>query len=129
VRTEIALLKKFEIYLPDLDNLVLVENTPDGVVISATRDNVPDIRKGFFIRRLAAEGYIPDQYEWFSEPAEDGFLRVQWIVDAASNGNQADLRSLRKLCTKRNAFYGCLFIAWLLFVIWSARHISHGLGL
>ena len=27
--------------------------------------------------KLAAEGYIPERYEWFSEPVEDGFLGVK----------------------------------------------------
>jgi hypothetical protein len=129
MRTEIALPKKFEIYLSDLDNHVLIENGPSGVVISATRDNISDSRKAFFIRHLAAEGFIPERYEWFCEPVEDGFLGVQWVAISPSKEINAEIHVLRKLCTRRNAWYGCLFIMWLLFFIWSVRHIHHGLGL
>ena len=102
MRTEIAVPEKVEFYIRDLDNHVLIENSAGGVVISATRDNFSDKRKTFFIRHLAAEGYIPDRYEWFSEPAGDGFFGVKWIARAASDGNQAGFHSLRKWCTRRN---------------------------
>jgi hypothetical protein len=129
MRTEIAVPEKVEFYIRDLDNHVLIENSAGGVVISATRDNFSDKRKTFFIRHLAAEGYIPDRYEWFSEPAGDGFFGVKWIARAASDGNQAGFHSLRKWCTRRNAWYGCFFIAWLLCFVWAVRHTSHGLWL
>ena len=129
MRTEIALPKKFEIYLLDLDNHVLIENGPSGVVISTTRDNISDSRKSLLIHQLAAEGFIPDRYEWFSEPAEDGLLGVKWTAISPSRATKAEGHTLRKLCTWRNVRYGCLFIIWLLFFIWSVRHIHHGLGL
>jgi hypothetical protein len=116
-------------YIPDLDNHVLIENRAYGVVISATRDNFTDKRKAFFIRHLAAEGYIPDRYEWFSEPAEEGFFTVKWIAAASSDQNQTGFRSLGKWCTRRNGLYGCLVIVWLLCFVWTVQHTSHGLGL
>jgi hypothetical protein len=73
--------KQFELYIPDLDNLVLVENNDDGVVIRAARDNFSERRKSFFIHRLAAEGYIPDVYQWFSNPTADGLHGVKWVID------------------------------------------------
>jgi hypothetical protein len=127
--TQIAVPERFELYIPDLDNHVLIENSEDGVVISATRDNFSHKRKTFFIRHLATEGYIPDRYEWFPEPAEDGFFGVQWIARAASDNNQAGRHSLRKWWTRRNALYGGLFIVWFLCFVWAVRHTSHGLGL
>ncbi len=54
---------QFEFYLPELDNMVLVESGPEGVVIRAARNNFSERRKSFFIPQLAAEGYIPDIYE------------------------------------------------------------------
>jgi hypothetical protein len=129
MRTQIAVPERFELYIPDLDNHLLIENSEDGVVISATRDNFSEKRKTFFIRHLAVEGYIPDRYEWFPEPAEDGFFGVKWIARAASDDNQARLYPLRKWWTRRNVLYGCLIIVWLLCLVWAARHTSHGLGL
>jgi hypothetical protein len=117
-----------ELYIPDLDNHVVIENEAGGVVIQASRDNFPANRKVSFIRRLAAEGYIPDRYEWFCEPAEDGLCGVKWIAQPDAPIGQTVLQGLRKLCTRRNAVYGSLFIVWLLFFIWAVRHMRHGLG-
>jgi hypothetical protein len=129
MRTQIAVPERFELYLPDLDNHLLIENSEGGVVISATRDNVSDKRKTFFIRYLAAEGYIPDRYEWFPEPSEDGFFGVKWIARAALDHNQAERHYLRKWWTHRNVRYGCISIVWMLCFVWALRHTSHGLGL
>ena len=71
---------EFEFYIRDLDNLVLVENSPEGVVIRAARNNFSERRKSFFIRQLAAEGYIPDIYQWFSDPADNAH-GLTWVVD------------------------------------------------
>ena len=73
--------RQHEFYFPGLDNLILVENRTDGVVIRATRNNFSEARKSFFIRELAAEGFIPDSYGWFSSSAADTFLGVRWIID------------------------------------------------
>ena len=79
--TQIAVPEKFELYMSDLDNHLLVENHGDGVVIHASRDNVPERRKASFIRHLAAEGYVPDRYEWFGEPQAEPYAGVRWVVD------------------------------------------------
>jgi hypothetical protein len=129
MRTQNELPHQSRHYISDLDNHVLIENSAYGVVISATRDNFTDKRKAFFIRHLAAEGYIPDRYEWFSEPAEDGFFGVKWIAGASTDDSKTGFFSFRKWYTSRNALYGCLFIIWLLCLVWAARHTSHGLGL
>jgi hypothetical protein len=125
--TAVAIPGRFAFYVSDLDNHVLIENNPDGVVISATRDNFSDKRKSFFIRYLALEGYIPDRYQWFSEPSEDGSCGVRWNASVSHEEKDAGFYSLRKLCTRRNALYGCIFIVWLLCFVWGVRHTSHGL--
>ena len=73
--------KDFQFYLPDLDNIVLVEcHEDETVTVRASKNNVPDQRKISFIRKLAAEGFIPDHYQWFSGSAE-GSNGVRWIKD------------------------------------------------
>jgi len=129
MHTETAISSRSELYIPDLDNDVVIENGVTGVVIRTTRDNFPERRKRAFIRHLAAEGYIPDYYEWFSEPAEEGFFGVKWIACGCTNRRATISRFLRRHCTRRNAFYGSLFLLWLLCCVWAARHTSHGLGL
>jgi hypothetical protein len=86
MRTQNKLPKRFEFYFRDLDNHVLVETFADGVVIRATRDSFSERRKTFFIRELAAEGYIPDAYQTYigSQPTQS--LRAEWLVDGAWKG-------------------------------------------
>ena len=74
--------KEFQFYFPEMDNALLVECAEDGsVVIRATRDNVSARRKAFFIRQLATEGFIPDQYQWWGGDSMDGSRGVSWVVD------------------------------------------------
>jgi hypothetical protein len=129
MRTEIAVPRRVELYVADLDNHVLIENDGGGVVISTSRNNFTDKRKAFFVRHLAAEGYIPDRYAWFSEPAADGFSGVRWVARVSLDGNEEGFESIGNWRTRRNAMYGCCFVAWLLFFVWGVRHIHHGLGL
>ena len=63
---------------PRLDTQVEVETTPAGVVIRASRPTFSAARKACFIRELAAEGFIDEDYRW--QPTD----RVQWVVDASS---------------------------------------------
>jgi hypothetical protein len=81
MRAQQVLARDFQFYFPDLDNIILVESHEDeSVTIRATKDNCPEGRKLFFIQKLAAEGFIPDQYQWFSR-STDGSTGVLWIKD------------------------------------------------
>jgi hypothetical protein len=71
----------FEFYFDRLDTLVLVETRDETVVIRATRDTFSERRKEFFIRELAAEGFIPDECRWFSPAGGEVAGHVRWLVD------------------------------------------------
>jgi len=71
----------FEFYYPDVDTLVQVEDRQDAVIVRATRDTFSDRRKARFIRELAAEGFIPDHYRWFSSDKLQPYLGVHWLID------------------------------------------------
>jgi hypothetical protein len=118
--TQIFVPERFKLYIPDLDNHVSIENRAGDVVIRATRDNFSGTRKMLFIRHLSAEGYIPDHYQWFTEPSMGGRSGVEWIAPACSDESEAGFPSLRKLCTRRNAIYGCFFVVWLVCFVWAA---------
>jgi hypothetical protein len=60
-------------------NLVVIERERDAVLFRAAQDNFSPRRKAFLIRQLAAEGYIPDQYEWFTEEAP--VKGLTWVTD------------------------------------------------
>ncbi len=67
----------FEFSFPPLDTVVAVETSPAGVLVRASRDSFSEARKACFIRTLAAEGFIGDEFYWKSQ--DD----VRWVVDAA----------------------------------------------
>jgi len=81
MRAQNQTVAEFEFYVPDLDNLLLVESSPEAVVIRAARDNFSERRKMFFIRELAAEGFIPDEYQWSCGPGSYGQGGLAWLVD------------------------------------------------
>ena len=74
---------QFEFYVRDLDNLIQVESSDHGVVVRASRDNFTERRKYNFIRILAAEGFIPDELQWFATFGSTGGRGVRWIIDAS----------------------------------------------
>src|SRR5229473_5715027 len=79
----VASLKQYEFNSQQPENYILVENRQDGVVIRAARKNFSDERKSMFIREIAAEGFIPDHFQWFSDPDANGFTGVKWIIDSS----------------------------------------------
>jgi len=65
-----------------MDTLVRVETRDAEVTIRATRDSFTLRRKEFFIHELAAEGFIPDVFGWFSmDAAGSGRVGMRWVVD------------------------------------------------
>ena len=84
MKTNTAEPETFEFCFPKLDTLVCVENRPDEVVIRATRATFSEERKAYFIRELAAEGFIPVDYKWFGERSTfSGNPVVRWLVDCS----------------------------------------------
>ncbi|HVU36668.1 MAG TPA: hypothetical protein VHE61_24720 [Opitutaceae bacterium] len=73
---------RFEFYFRDLDTLIQVENPdPDTVVVRATRNTFSERRKVYFIRELAAEGFIPEGCQWY--PLPGGTPHVHWVIDVS----------------------------------------------
>ena len=69
-----------EFSFPDLDTLVLVENFGEDVLIRATRNTFSEQRKIYFIRELAAEGFIPDGFQRLPD-LDPQSSKVRWLVD------------------------------------------------
>jgi hypothetical protein len=91
-------------------NLIVIERAKDTVLIRAAQDNYSARRKAFLIRQLAAEGYIPDQYEQYKEHAPVEGLT--WVTDRSLLfvGSEATKRTRRIM--QRVLAGGCLL--WLL---------------
>lgn len=72
-----------EFYSRIPDNLLLVENEDGAVTVRAARDNFSERRKMFFIRELAAEGFIPDNFLYFTNTEGPMLLGLRWIIDGS----------------------------------------------
>jgi hypothetical protein len=66
---------------PPRETLVRVERVPEGVLIRANRHTFGEARKKSFVHQLAAEGFIPDEYQQF-DGFEKASPRISWIVDS-----------------------------------------------
>lgn len=81
MQTRIALPQRFELRHGCPENWILVENYFNEVIIRAARDNFSVQRKLFFIRHLAAEGFIPARYQRLTELEDSSEIGLRWMVD------------------------------------------------
>ena len=81
VRAEIVIPERVELSISRPENLLLIENHANEVVIRAARDNFSSRQKSFFIRYLAAEGYIPEKYQSVVSSQSGVEPRVKWLID------------------------------------------------
>lgn len=66
----------YEFFTQAPENMIRVETRPDGEVhITLAVDNFSEQRRAYFVRELAAEGFIPDHYSYLSE---NELLGVKW---------------------------------------------------
>ncbi len=73
--------RKSEFYHRNPENFILVENHEAGVTIRAAFANFGERRRQLFIRELAAEGFIPDEYQFFANTSGSETLGVRWVID------------------------------------------------
>jgi hypothetical protein len=91
-RTMDTTVHRFDFNFSRLDTLVMVEKRGDGIVIHATRDTFSPERKENFIRALAAEGFIPDDFRWFSMARWPDSRQVCWhVADESSTSAKNEL--------------------------------------
>jgi len=92
------------------ENLLVIENRPRTVIIQAERDNFSPPQKAYLIRYLAAEGFIPDRYQWFVDPQITHQSGVEWIIEGTvANPRESAHQALRQIL--RLIF--CLSLVWL----------------
>jgi hypothetical protein len=100
-------------------NLIVVEHQDDEVLFRAAYDNFSPRRKAFLIRQLAAEGYIPDCFEDFTELTAGAGL--VWVIDrsllnVAPEARQRCSRFMRRLMVGS----GLLLLLELCLLLWRA---------
>jgi hypothetical protein len=108
-----------EFPLRDPKNLILVQNSADGVIIRAARDNLSERDKACFIRYLAAEGFISDEFESFGKSGPCPTTSITWLMEqnwARSQGTQLERveRFMIQLLISASALWLALFAFALL---------------
>jgi hypothetical protein len=122
MRAQKVLAKDFQFYLSDLDNIILVECREDETItVRATKNNCSEQRKITFIRGLAAEGFVPDNYQWFSG-ATDGSNGVRWIKDLSWLKIQPVVRKRSNRFMTRLLIAACVFCVAMMRVLLVSPH-------
>jgi len=127
MRAQKDLAKDFQFYLSDLDNIILVEcHEDETVTIRATKNNCSQERQISFIRKLAAEAFLPDEYQWFSG-ATDGSNGVRWIKDLSWLKTRPPARKQANRFMKQMFVAACvLWIAMMRVLLVSHDHEAAG---
>ncbi|MDD2765476.1 MAG: hypothetical protein PHE83_16060 [Opitutaceae bacterium] len=108
----------FEFYFPSLDTLVRVEDSAGEVIIRASRNTFSQQRRACFIRELAAEGFIPDHYQWSLPAGLEASPGVHWLVDTACfKPDQALAAGTRRFMVQLLASAALLWLLMIGFLI------------
>jgi hypothetical protein len=95
------------------DNVLRVENHETGVRIRATRGGFSARDKEFFVRHLAAEGFIPDRYRWFSGDFDETSSGLDWCVEDCSVDNSGTAGPRRRANGFMIRILVCASILWI----------------
>ncbi len=98
--------QRYEFSFPSIDTVVEVETSAAGVIIHASRDTFSETRRASFLRMLAAEGFIRDEFYWRSPDS------VRWIVDSSWFMPDAACAAQTRRCMQRLIF--STMALWLL---------------
>jgi hypothetical protein len=83
MKTQALFPERIEWPLPEVDNLLLIENRPDETVIHAARNNLSEPGKRCLIRHLTAEGFIPPERVLSCAGDTTRSPPLIWVIDRA----------------------------------------------
>ena len=113
---------RFEFSFPRLDTEVQVEVSAGEVVIRSNRDSFSADRKSFFIHELAAEGFIPDAFLWYSpQGVRPGGHSVTWTVDPTLIAGSEATASRSRLLYLQALSYSALAMALFLGLLFTGN--------
>jgi hypothetical protein len=108
--------EKAELPLLNPKNLIVVENSEDSVVIRAARDNFSERKKVCFIRYLAAEGFISDEFQGFGKSGSRRTTSISWDQDPLKC-EPARLRRADRLMIQLFISASALWLALMVFAL------------
>ena len=109
-----------EFCFPNLDTVARVEESGGGVVIRTSRDTFSEARKVCFIRELAAEGFIADDYRWRLLTCSVAPPGVRWLVDVSCfRPDPASVAGTRRFMVR---VLSSAALLWLLMIVFFRLH-------
>lgn len=122
MRVETAYPEQVELTIARAENRVLVENRDGAVVIRAVRGDVSPRQRAFFIQYLAAEGFIPEVYQWCADADSEWSRHVTWITDGEGlRAKRLQSNALRDILR----LIGCASLVWLALMLFAFLHAAH----
>lgn len=109
------------------DNFLRVERILGQLVVRTMRDVPSEDERNYFLRRLALEGFIADQYRWprqsYCLPADE----VDWVTDVSWIGLGHQLKRLvarfwRPFLATTTLFSAMGLLAWCGFQLVDREH-------
>jgi hypothetical protein len=116
MKTRSVVYSQFEITTLNPTNLIAIESSGGNVLVRAAKNNFSGRRKAFLIRQLAAEGYIPDRFQTFTE--DEPVAGLTWVLDRSllEVGREATLRTGKFM--RRMIAGGCVALVLEMLVVW-----------
>ena len=112
----------YDFYFPDVDTLIRVESSPEAVIIRASRNTFSERRKRSFVHQLAAEGFIPDDYEWLSLASSELSRGARWLIDFS--WLKLDPIPFAPADRFMHRLIGAAFLLWIALMIVFLRHLA-----
>jgi hypothetical protein len=117
--------RTFEFCCHRPENTLRVQCSDKGVLIRAARNNFSPRQRSFFIRHLAEEGFIPDQYRMISDECGGVARGVEWVVDDGAGRMVLDESQVaRRTMAFMIGLFGFAGFVWLILlaVLFSMSH-------
>ena len=116
MKTRPVVYPRFEITTLNPTNLVAIESRGGNVYVRAAKDNFSERRKAFLIRQLAAEGYIHDRFQTFTE--DEPVAGLTWVLDRSLLvvDREATVRTGKFM--RRMIAGGCVALVLEMLVVW-----------
>jgi hypothetical protein len=113
--------EKIQLSLQKPENRILVQNSESCVVIRAARDNFSEREMAWFIRYLAAEGFISDEFEDFQTFDWTG-TSITWVVDRS--WMRREITRLQRLDRFLIQLFVSASVLWLALMAFAFLHFA-----
>jgi hypothetical protein len=111
-----------ELFISHPEKRLLVQNRADQVVIRAPRNNFSPREKILTIHYLAAEGYIPERFQWLGDMETAQFSGLTWIVE---NPHEPDSTHKREMVYQVLRVIFLTGLVWLALISYAFLHAYH----